>query len=60
MYKPLIISGPSGVGKGTIHGMLRNEFAEIFELSVSITTRKKRENEEDGVHYTFLEMENFE
>lgn len=39
LYKPLIISGPSGVGKGTIHGMLRRDFPDTFELSISITTR---------------------
>ena len=45
----LIISGPSGSGKGTIVGQLceKNDFA----LSISATTRKPREKEEHGVHY---------
>jgi len=60
LYKPLIISGPSGVGKGAIHKMLRKEFPETFELSISLTTRKIREGEEDGVDYHFIDLENFE
>ena len=39
LYKPLVISGPSGVGKGTIHGMLRRDYPDTFELSISLTTR---------------------
>lgn len=54
----LIISGPSGSGKGTIVGQLceKNDFA----LSISATTRKPRENEEQGVHYFFHTREEFE
>ena len=54
----LIISGPSGSGKGTIVGQLceKNDFA----LSISATTRKPRENEEHGVHYFFHTREEFE
>ena len=54
----LIISGPSGSGKGTIVGQLceKNDFA----LSISATTRKPRENEENGVHYFFHTREEFE
>lgn len=54
----LIISGPSGSGKGTIVGQLceKNDFA----LSISATTRKPREKEENGVHYFFHTREEFE
>ena len=54
----LIISGPSGSGKGTIVGQLceKNDFA----LSISATTRKPREKEEHGVHYFFHTREEFE
>ena len=54
----LIISGPSGSGKGTIVGQLceKNDFA----LSISATTRKPREHEENGVHYFFHTKEEFE
>ena len=54
----LIISGPSGSGKGTIVGQLceKNDFA----LSISATTRAPREYEENGVHYFFHTREEFE
>lgn len=54
----LIISGPSGSGKGTIVGQLCAK--DDFSLSVSATTRKPRENEVDGVHYFFHTKEEFE
>lgn len=41
-YKPLVISGCSGVGKGTLIKYLLERYPELFELSVSITTRKPR------------------
>ena len=41
--RPLVIAGPSGVGKGTLHQKLRDEFPDAFALSVSHTTRKPRE-----------------
>ena len=48
-----MITGPSGVGKGTlIRGLL--ERVPGLELSVSATTRAPRPGEEDGVHYHFL------
>ena len=54
--RPLVIAGPSGVGKGTLHQKLRDEFPDAFALSVSHTTRKPREklNEKDGVEYHFV------
>ena len=60
MQKKLyVISGCSGVGKGTVI----NKFMERnkdFILSVSCTTRSPREGEIDNVHYFFLTKEEFE
>jgi len=54
-----VITGPSGVGKGTlIRGLL--ERVPELELSVSATTRAPRPGEEDGVDYHFLTSERFE
>lgn len=53
--KPIVISGPSGVGKGTLISMLMKEFPSMFGFSVSHTTRAPRENEINGIHYHFTE-----
>lgn len=53
--KPVVISGPSGVGKGTLISMLMKEFPSMFGFSVSHTTRAPRGMENDGVHYHFTE-----
>ncbi|MGL4593635.1 MAG: guanylate kinase [Thermoguttaceae bacterium] len=56
----LVISGPSGVGKGTL---LRRVFAESqlpLQMSVSATTREARPGEIDGIHYRFLSASQFE
>ncbi|XP_020219161.1 guanylate kinase 2 isoform X2 [Cajanus cajan] len=53
--KPVIISGPSGVGKGTLISMLMKEFPSMFGFSVSHTTRAPRSMEKDGVHYHFTQ-----
>ncbi|XP_002529631.2 guanylate kinase 2 [Ricinus communis] len=53
--KPVVISGPSGVGKGTLISMLMKEFPSMFGFSVSHTTRAPRAMEKDGVHYHFTE-----
>ncbi|MED6184204.1 Guanylate kinase 2 [Stylosanthes scabra] len=53
--KPVVISGPSGVGKGTLISMLMKEFPAMFGFSVSHTTRAPRGTEKDGVHYHFTE-----
>ncbi|XP_072980205.1 guanylate kinase 1-like [Typha angustifolia] len=53
--KPIVISGPSGVGKGTLITKLMKEFPSTFGFSVSHTTRAPREKEIDGVHYHFTE-----
>jgi guanylate kinase len=54
-----VITGPSGVGKGTlIRGLM--ERLPALELSVSATTRAPRPGERDGVDYHFLTREEFE
>ncbi|MDD6920680.1 MAG: guanylate kinase [Eubacteriales bacterium] len=53
-----VISGPSGVGKGTICKKLIENRQDI-ELSISATTRKPRKNEVDGKHYYFITKEEF-
>ncbi|XP_017701944.2 guanylate kinase 1-like isoform X2 [Phoenix dactylifera] len=53
--KPVVISGPSGVGKGTLIAKLMKEFPTTFGFSVSHTTRAPREKEINGVHYHFTE-----
>jgi guanylate kinase len=54
-----VITGPSGVGKGTLIRELRRRVPEL-ELSVSATTRSPRPGEEDGVAYHFLDAAEFE
>jgi guanylate kinase len=54
-----VITGPSGVGKGTLIRTLRERMPEL-ELSVSATTRPPRPGEEDGVDYHFLTDADFE
>ncbi|MCR8745303.1 guanylate kinase [Romboutsia lituseburensis] len=55
----LVVSGPSGAGKGTICKELLKQNDQI-KLSVSATTRKPRNGEVDGVNYFFLEKEKFQ
>ena len=57
--KTFIICGPSGVGKGTVVARLLASDPSLY-FSVSATTRPPRPGEEDGVHYHFLSMEQFE
>lgn len=56
--KVFVITGPSGVGKGTLIEKLRERLPEL-ELSTSVTTRQPREGEVDGDHYHFLTTEDF-
>ena len=59
MARVFVITGPSGVGKGTlIHGLM--ERLPQLQLSVSATTRPARGGEEDGVDYHFLTPEEFQ
>jgi guanylate kinase len=55
----LVITGPSGVGKGTLIRLLLDRFPEM-KLSVSATTREPRPGEEDGVDYHFLSPDEFQ
>jgi len=50
----LILSSPSGAGKTTLTRMLMQDSALDLTLSVSVTTRKRRPSEADGIHYHFL------
>ena len=54
----VVVSGPSGVGKGTICNKLIDELGA--EYSVSYTTRSPREGEVDGVNYNFISRDEFE
>lgn len=54
----LVVSGPAGVGKGTIDGILLQRHSEM-RLSVSATTRNPRPGEIDGVHYFFIDENKF-
>ncbi len=58
MGKLFVISGSSGVGKGTVINEFLRKHPE-FRLSISCTTRGKREGEEHGVNYFFLSKEEF-
>lgn len=55
----LVLSGPSGVGKGTICKKLIDDYDDT-RFSVSMTTRENRKGEIDGVHYRFISKEEFE
>jgi guanylate kinase len=55
----IVLSGPSGAGKGTVCARLRNFMPELT-YSVSATTRKPREGEQEGVNYFFKTREEFE
>ena len=57
--KLIVISGASGVGKGTVLGMMMKKRQDL-SFSVSATTRDPRPGEVDGVHYYFISREKFE
>jgi guanylate kinase len=59
MGKVFVITGPSGVGKGTLISRLLETVPEL-ELSTSATTREPRESEQQGREYHFLSREEFE
>lgn len=54
-----IVSGPSGVGKGTIVKSVIDKRDDMF-LSISCTTRAPRDGEQDGVNYHYISKEEFE
>ncbi len=55
----IVLSGPSGVGKSTLVGKLREALPEL-EFSISCTTRSPRGSEQHGVEYYFLSREEFD
>ncbi|HUP54886.1 MAG TPA: guanylate kinase, partial [Methylomirabilota bacterium] len=59
MGRAIVITGPSGVGKGTLIRSLLERMPEL-QLSVSATTRRPRTGETHGVHYHFLSPEQFD
>ena len=58
--RPIVMCGPSGVGKGTLIQKLMDDFPGRFGFSVSHTTRAPRPGEEDGVHYNFVKKADME
>jgi guanylate kinase len=59
MAKVFVITGPSGVGKGTLIAELLRRVPDL-ELSISATTREPRQGEKDGRDYHFLPAEEFD
>ena len=59
MGKLFVISGASGVGKGTVLSLMLQKRPDL-RFSVSATTRPPRPGEVDGVHYYFIDKERFE
>ena len=54
-----VLSGPSGVGKGTVVAKVRELYPQIW-VSVSCTTRAQRPGERDGVEYHFVTRDEFD
>lgn len=57
--KLIVITGPSGVGKGTLVKLLLQRYPQL-KVSISATTRQPRPGERDGVDYYFLNKKDFE
>lgn len=58
--KLIILSGPSGVGKGTVRQYLMKDNDLDLKFSISMTTREPRDGEENGREYFFVSKEEFE
>ena len=56
----IVVSGPSGVGKGTVLKQFMDDPDLNLSYSVSMTTRAMREGEQEGVHYFFLSEEQYD
>lgn len=56
----IVLSGPSGVGKGTVRKALFDQPGNDFQYSISMTTRAPREGEVNGKDYFFVSKEEFE
>ena len=59
-YSPIIVVGPSGVGKSTLINHLKLKYPEAFRFSVSYTTRKARPGEVHGINYFFVSEAEFQ
>ncbi|HHU11329.1 MAG TPA: guanylate kinase [Intrasporangiaceae bacterium] len=57
--RPVVLAGPTAVGKGTISTYIRENFPQVW-LSISATTRPPRPGEIDGRHYYFVTAEQFD
>jgi guanylate kinase len=55
----IVLTGPSGVGKGTLLRRLLQRHPELY-LSISVTTRSPRPGEVDGQHYSFIQRDDFD
>ncbi|GLV39365.1 uncharacterized protein CBL_13242 [Carabus blaptoides fortunei] len=55
VVRPLLVCGPSGSGKSSLLQKLLKKYSDNFVFSVSHTTRKPRQGEENGVHYHFTD-----
>lgn len=55
----IILSGPSGVGKGTVREQLFKEESLNLAYSISMTTRYKRPGEKEGIDYFFVDVDTF-
>ncbi|RZU61340.1 guanylate kinase [Zhihengliuella halotolerans] len=54
-----VLAGPTAVGKGTVSTYIRDNYPDVW-LSVSATTRDPRPGEQDGVHYYFIDRDEFQ
>ena len=54
----IVLSGPSGVGKGTVRKAIFDSNDNDFQYSISMTTRKPRPGEVNGVDYFFVRTPN--
>lgn len=59
LSKLVVLTGPSGVGKGTLLARLCAQYPDLF-VSISATTRSPRSGEVNGVHYHFMTISDFE
>ena len=59
LYRPLVIVGPSGAGKGTLISHFTKAHPDLYRFSVSYTTRQPREGEVHGKDYYFVTKDEF-
>ena len=60
LTRPVVIAGPSGVGKSTLIRRLMAKYPHAFGFAVSHCTRQPRPGEEDGAHYHFVDHARFQ